>query len=311
MDFKDYYKILGVAKTATAAEIKKSYRKLAIKYHPDKNQNNKPAEEKFKEINEANEVLTNAEKRKKYDEVGADWKHYQQQSGTQDFDGFKQGNRNDGNQHHYGQGEQFNEENFSDFFENIFGARFGSNSKNKQRSFKGSDYNAALKISLEEAYTGTARQLSLDTQKLEMKIKPGIKDGQVLRLKGKGGKGINGGEDGDLFITVEVTEHPHYKRKEDDLYGAVQVELYTAMLGGQATINTLRNPVKMNISRETENGKLLRLKGMGMPKYDKENEYGDLYATVNITMPKNLSPKEMDLFKELSTIKNTSHAEPA
>lgn len=311
MDFKDYYKILGVSKTATADVIKKAYRKLAVKYHPDKNQQDKSAEEKFKEINEANEVLSDAEKRKKYDELGEDWKQYQQSGGKQGFDGFKQANRNSGNpSQQYRQDETFNEDNFSDFFENIFGGRFGGGAQSKQRSFKGRDYQAELIVSLEEAFSGTSRQLTLDTQKLQMKIKPGIKDGQVLRLKGKGSKGINGGEDGDLYITVRVTEHPLYKRKGDDLYCTVNVDFYTAVLGGPTIINTLRHPVKMTISKETDNGKLLRLKGMGMPVYDKENEYGDLYATVNITMPKNLSAKEIDLFNELSTIKNTTHAEP-
>ncbi|MEJ7828942.1 MAG: J domain-containing protein [Segetibacter sp.] len=306
MDFKDYYKILGVSKTATEDEIKKAYRKLAVTYHPDKNPNNKAVEEKFKEINEANEVISDPEKRKKYDELGEDWKHYQQSGGKQGFDGFKHGNG--GNHHQYSQGEQFNDQNFSDFFETIFGERFGG-SQSKQHSYKGQDYKAKLDISLEEAYSGTTRQLTLEVQKLEMKIKPGVKHGQVLRLKGKGSKGTNGGEDGDLYITVYVADHPHYKREGDDLYADIELDLYTAILGGQTLIKTLRNAVKMNITKETENGKMLRLKGMGMPKYGKENEYGDLYAAVNIIMPKNLSSKEVDLFRELSTIKNMSHAE--
>ncbi len=313
MDFKDYYKILGLAKTATADEIKKAYRKLAVKYHPDKNPNDKSAEEKFKEINEANEVLGNAEKRKKYDELGENWKYYQQsgQPGNQgqDFDWSKYTNRGGNNSHSYTTGEQFNGGDFSDFFENIFGGGFAGGKQSQQRTFNGRDYNAEMQVSLEEAYFGTTRQLELDTQKLQLKTKPGLKDGQVLRLKGKGGKGMNGGQDGDLYITVHVTEHPHYKRKEDDLYCDITVDLYTAILGGQTLIRTLHNPIKMNIGKETENGKVLRLKGMGMPKYGKENEYGDLYAKVNIKLPKDLSPKEIELFKELSTIKHTSHAE--
>lgn len=311
MDFKDYYKILGVSKTATADEIKKTYRKLAVKYHPDKNPNNKAAEDKFKEINEANEVLGNPEKRKKYDELGENWKHYQQQGGqqgAQDFDWSKYTQQGHGDQHQYS-GGQFHEGDFSDFFENIFGGRFSGGQQGRQRTFKGQDYNAEMQVSLEEAYSGTSRQLQLDKEKLQIKTKPGLKDGQVLRLKGKGGKGMNGGQDGDLYITVHVSEHPHYKRKEDDLYCDITVDLYTAMLGGQTLIRTLRNPIKMTISKETDNGKVLRLKGMGMPKYGKENEYGDLYAKVNVKLPNNLSPKEIELFKELSTIKNTSHAE--
>jgi curved DNA-binding protein len=307
MDYKDYYKILGVAKTANAEDIKKSYRKLAIKYHPDKNPNNTAAEEKFKEINEANEVLGDADKRKKYDDLGEDWK-YQQAAGQQGNNGYRQSNRNAGS-YQYAKSEQFDETNFSDFFENIFGGKYGGSSQGKSSAFKGQDYTAEVLISIEEAYSGTARLLDLEQQKLQLKIKPGIKDGQVLRLKGKGGNGINGGQNGDLNITIHVAEHPYYKRKEDDLYCDINVDLYTAVLGGQTFIKTLRSQIKVNISKETDSGKVIRIKGMGMPKYDKENEYGDLYAKINITMPKDLSPKETELFNELSTIKHTSHAE--
>jgi len=310
MDFKDYYKILGVDKTATADEIKKAYRKLAVKYHPDKNPNNKSAEEKFKEINEANEVLGNVEKRKKYDELGVNWNSYQQQGspqGAQDFDWSKWTNQGQSGQRQYSGGEQFSEGDFSDFFSNIFGGKF-SGGQGQKRTYKGQDYNAESEISLEEAYHGTARQLELDNQKLQLKFKPGIKDGQILRLKGKGGKGMNGGPDGDLYITVHVGEHPHFQRKGDDLYCDISIDLYIALLGGQTLIRTLRNPIKITVTKETENGKVLRLKGMGMPKYDKTNEFGDLYAKVNILLPKNLSEKETELFKELSNIKHTSHA---
>lgn len=312
MDFKDYYKILGIDKTATADEIKKAYRKLAIKYHPDKNPNDKSSEEKFKEINEANEVLGDVEKRKKYDELGENWKYYQQsgqqggQKQAQDFDWSKWANKEGGS---YQSGGQFQEGDFSDFFSTIFGESFAGSRQDRQRTFKGQDFNAEMQISLEEAYSGTTRQLELDNQKLQLKTKPGIKDGQLLRLKGKGGKGLNGGPDGNLYISVHVSEHPHFKRKDDDLYCDIEVDLYTAILGGQTLIRTLRNPIKMTINKETDNGKVLRLKGMGMPKYGKENEFGDLYAKVNVKLPKNISEKEMELFKVLSNIKQTSHAE--
>ena len=304
MDFKDYYKILGVEKTATADEIKKTFRKLALKYHPDKNPNDKAAEEKFKEISEANEVLSDAEKRKKYDELGENWNEKQ----AHDFDGYQRNNRGEGGPYQYTGGQQFDESNFSDFFENIFGGRPAGGKQRQARATKGQDYNAEMKITLEEAYTGTTRQIELHEQKLNLKIKPGIKDGQVLRLKGKGGKGQNGGHDGDVYITAHVAEHTLYKRKEDDLYCDITVDLYTAVLGGQTTINTLRNPIKMTIGKETDNGKVLRLKGMGMPRYDKENEFGDLYAKVNVGLPKNLSESEIELFNQLSAIKNPVHA---
>ena len=238
-------------------------------------------------------------KERKYDELGEDWKCYQQQGGRQDFDSFKHTKGNDRSQYQQASGEHF-----ADFFESFFGGR-SSRRQSRQRPQKGNDYNAQIKISLEDAFAGTTRQLTLDTQKLEMKIKPGIKDGQVLRLKGKGSKGFNGGADGDLYITIDVAEHAVYKRKEDDLYCNINVDLYTAILGGQTTINTLHRAIKMNIAKETDNGKVLRLKGMGMPKYDKPTEFGDLYATINITTPKNLSPKEIELFTALSNIKKT------
>lgn len=297
MEYKDYYKILGLTKVATAEEIKKAYRTLALKYHPDKNPDDKTSGSKFKEINEANGVLSDPEKRKKYDELGENWNSYQQPA--QGFSSQRNAN---------GGGGQFAESDFSDFFESVFGGRFSGGGQRKQAAQKGQDYNAEMLLSFEEAYSGATRQLELDKQKLQIKIKPGIKEGQALRLKGKGAKGINGGPDGDLYITAHVAENPKYIRKGDDLYCDIDVDLYTAVLGGQTVITTLSNPIKMTIAKETVNGKILRLKGMGMPKYDKENEAGDLYAKVNIIIPKNLSTKEIELFKELSTLKDTFHA---
>lgn len=305
MDFKDYYKILGIAKNATADDVKKAYRKLAIKYHPDKNQNNKQAEEKFKEINEANEVLSDPEKRKKYDELGENWQFHQQQStqkNAQDFDWSKWSNT--GQQR--GSGRQFDNEDFSDFFENIFGGNFRGG---QQQVYKGQDYQANAEISLEEAYAGSTRRLDLGDQKLQIRLKPGSRTGQVLRIKGKGGKGLNGGPAGDLYLTIHVLEHPNYTRKDDDLYCDLKVDLYTAILGGKALLRTLRGPIKLDIAKETQNGKVLRLKGMGMPKYDKPGDSGDLYAKINVLLPGKLSQKELDLFNELSNLKKNSHAE--
>lgn len=307
MDFKDYYKILNVPKTASAEEIKKAYRKLAIKYHPDKNPNDKKAEEIFKEVNEANEVLGNAEKRKKYDELGENWQYYQQGNyqGKEDAGwGTGAGGRRS-NSHQYSGGEKFNEGNFSDFFESIFGGSFG----NRQKEFKGQDHQAELVISLEDAYHGKMQLVELDNKKLQLKIKPGTKEGQILRMKGKGGKGHNAEQNGDLLITVHISEHSKYKRKENDLFCDISVDLYTAVLGGQIQVNTFRNPVKINLGRETQNGKVIRLKGLGMPLYNNPDEFGDLYAKVVIQLPKNLSSKEIELFKELSNIKHTNHAE--
>ena len=305
MEYKDYYKILGVERKASADEIKKAYRKLAVKYHPDKNPNNKAAEEKFKEMNEANDVLSDPEKRKKYDELGENWNQYQQQGGRQgDFDWSKWQNTGGGQRKTYSSDEDIfgNEGDFSDFFSNIFGGTQARGGRTQQPR-KGNDFEAELNISLEEAYTGTTRQLETDGEKLQIKIKPGVKEGQTLRLKGKGGQGMNNGLRGDVFLKVHVEVHPHFERKDDDLYCDIPVELYTAVLGGKALIRTLKGNIRIDIAKETESGKTLRLKGMGMPKFGKENEFGDLYAKVKITIPKNLSKEEIELFEKLSKIK--------
>jgi curved DNA-binding protein len=307
MDFKDYYKILGIAKTASADEVKKAYRKLAIKYHPDKNPNDKTAEEKFKEISEANEVLKDEKKRKEYDGLAEDYKNYQQSGGKQGFDGFSQGNRNQGNQRYQSRGnanQSYDEESFADFFSNLFGGQAGNTQGRKQQPSKGQDFNAEMEVSLEEAYMGTTRQVQLETQKLAMKIKPGVTEGQVLRLKGKGEKGENGAADGDLMITVHVAEHPIFKRKEHDLYCSIEIDLYTAILGGKTEIKTLKGKINISITKETVNGKVVRLKKMGMPIFNKPEEFGDLYATIAIKMPINLSEKEFELFNQLALLQN-------
>jgi curved DNA-binding protein len=303
MEFKDYYKILGVERKASADEIKKAYRKLAVKYHPDKNPGNKEAEENFKKINEANEVLSDPEKRKKYDELGSNYNNYQQSGGrAEDFDWSKWGNqRNGGGYQTYTSGEGFDGENFSDFFESIFGgSSFQQQGTRKPR--KGSDYNAETDISLEEAYSGTNRRMDVNGKVLQINIKPGVEEGQVLRLKDKGGPGANGGPRGDIYITLHIPEHPHYIRKQDDLYCDIQVDLYTALLGGKQLIRTLKGSMRIDIPAEGENGKVMRLKGLGMPVFNKPESFGDLYAKVKITLPKNLSAKEKELFNELSSI---------
>jgi len=289
MEFKDYYKILGVSKTATTEDIKKAYRKLAVKYHPDKNQGNKAAEEKFKEANEANDVLSDPEKRKKYDELGDNWKSYQGGGNPFPNQGFNTGSRQ-----RYSSRED-DDDRFSDFFEAIFGNRFGGG---RGRS-KGDDYKTNVTISLEEAYMGTARLLEVNGEKLQMKFKPGTADQHNLRIKGKGGPASNGGERGDIYVTVHISPHGYFERKGDDLYCEIAVDLYTAILGGKTTVNTLKGPIQINIPKETENGKVLRLKGLGMPVYANANDFGDIYAKVKLVLPKNLSKEEIDLFQQL------------
>lgn len=309
MDYKDYYKILGVEKTATIEQIKKAYRKLAIKYHPDKNPNDKKAEEKFKEINEANDVLSNEEKRKQYDELGENWQHYQQQGGNpNDYAQYARSRQSQGGG--YSGNFSGNEEQFSDFFESIFGkgaAGFG-NARHRTYGMDGNDMQAEASITLEEAFNGTSRQINLENQKLNLKIKPGITDGQVLRLRGKGGAGYNGGQNGDLLITIHILPNSRFERKGNDLYLDQPLDLYTAVLGGKIAVNTIDKTLNINIPEGTDSNKVFRLKGMGMPIYDKPTERGDAYVKVVITTPKNLSEEEKRLFRELINHKNHQHA---
>jgi curved DNA-binding protein len=291
MNYKDYYKILGVEKTASADEIKKAYRKLAVKYHPDKNQGDKKAEEKFKELNEAYEVLGDAGKRKKYDELGENWNSFQQGHSPYEDPGY----------HHSGSqfaGAESFGGNFSDFFESVFGGGFGG----RQSSRRGSDYSAEVELSLEEAYNGTQRLMNVNGEKLQMKFKPGVKDGQKLRIRGKGGKGSSNGERGDIYVGIRIAPHPHFERKENDLYCEAPINLYTLVLGGKATIHTLKGNIKIDIPKETDNGKTLRLKGMGMPVYGNEKTFGDLYAKVKAILPKELSKEEIELFQKLNKL---------
>lgn len=310
MQFKDYYSILGLTKSASADDIKRAYRKLAVKYHPDKNQGNKIAEEKFKEANEAYQVLSDSEKRKKYDELGENWKYSQQQgSGNEDFDWSKWTHTGGGRHYTFtGDANAFGGEGrFSDFFENIFGGGFSSG--RSRRPMKGQDYQGTIEVTLEDAFQGSQHQFELNGQKLQLKIKKGITDGQVLRLKNRGGEGVNGGPRGNLYITVMVSPHAYYERKGNDLYCTIHVDLYTAILGGKTIIQTLKGNITIDIPKETDNGRVFRLKGLGMPLYDKENEFGNLYAKVTINLPKNLSQHEIELFKELSKIRNKKYAE--
>lgn len=309
MDFKDYYKILGLDKKVSQEEIKKTYRKLAVKYHPDKNPGNKQAEEKFKEISEAYEVLSNIEKRKKYDEMGENWNAHKQNRGNEQggFDWSKWSNGNQGRSYSSEENPFGDEGQFSDFFETIFRNQSSRGGSRKSKT-KGDDFEAEIEITLEEVYSGTSRQLEVNNEKLNVKIKPGINDGQVLRIKEKGGQGLNGGTRGDIYMKIHVQPHSHFERKGDDVYCTVPVELYTAVLGGKALIHTLKGNIRIDIPKESDSGKVLRLKGLGLPKYGKEKEFGDLYAKIKVGIPKNLSPEEIELFKQLSEIRNKNYA---
>ena len=306
MTYKDYYKVLGVARTATTEEIKKAYRRLARRHHPDKNPGDKTAEEKFKEINEANEVLSDPEKRKKYDRFGVDWRHYQEAGGQEgQFDWSKFTARPEGEVHFEGGDvdEVLGSEGASDFFEALFGHGLGREKGTRTFKFRGHDVKAEMQVSLEEAYSGTTRLLKLNGQTIRVRVNPGIEDEQVLRLPGKGTVGVNGGESGDLYLTVRVAKHTEFRREGKDLYSDMSVGLYTAVLGGKVDVKTLKGKIRVDVAEETPNGKVLRLSGLGMPEYKTKNKFGDLYLKVSVQIPQNLTAKEFELFKELASLR--------
>lgn len=307
MTYKDYYKELGVAKTATPAEIKKAYRTLAKKYHPDRNSGDKTAEEKFKVISEANEVLSDPVKRKKYDQVGSDYQHYED-SGAQPggFDWSKYANAGGGQTNRgsaSGTDGMFGDENVSDLFETLFGQRSGQRRGRRSSVSKGQDFETETYMSLEEAYLGTARLFQHNGQTIRVTIKPGVADQQKLRIAGKGGAGMNGGANGDLYLTLKITPHPDFRRQENDLHRELPVELYTAVLGGKTEVKTFKGKITVNIPKGTPNGKELRLQGLGMPVFGKKNEFGNLYIKVNIVLPELLNDEETELFKKLAGLR--------
>jgi curved DNA-binding protein len=303
MEYKDYYKVLGVSKNASQDEIKKAYRKLAVKYHPDKNAANKEAENKFKEINEAHEVLSDPEKRKKYDQLGANWKHFSQEGYQGNpFGGFSgQG----GQTFHFegDLGDLFGgrgASGFSDFFQAFFGgggqgSPFGDFSQ--RTATKGHDYQAELQLTLEEAYFGTSRILNVEGEKLRIRTKPGAYHDQVLRIRGKGGKGSAG--NGDIIIKIKVQPHPVFTRNGNDLKTTHNISLYDAVLGGETIVKTINGQVKVKIPAGTQGDSIVRLKGKGMPIYDSPNRFGDLLVELKVEIPSKLTPRQKELFEEL------------
>lgn len=289
MSFIDYYSLLGVDKKASQDEIKKAYRKLARKFHPDLNPNDKEAEKKFKEINEANEVLSDPENRKKYDAYGKDWKHSEQ------FEQVKQRSRNS-------QSEGFNESQYSDFFESFFG---GSSTKSRSNSikFKGQDFNAELHLNLRDVYKTHQQVLTVNGKNIRLTIPAAVKNDQKIKITGKGGEGINGGPNGDLYITFKIKNDTEFKLVDDNLFSTVELDLYTALLGGDITIDTFDGKVKLKVKPETQNETKVKLAGKGFPVYKKDDVFGDLIITFQIKLPSNLTLKEKELFTELSKLR--------
>ena len=291
--FIDYYKVLGVDKKATEQEIKSAYRKLARKLHPDLNPNDKDAKKKFQEINEANEVLSDPEKRKKYDQYGENWKHAEEYQNAGQY----QGQPSDAGRQTFtwsqGEGE------FSDFFESLFGG-LGGTGRGRQTKYRGEDYSAELHLDLTDAFETHQRTLTLHGDKIRITIPAGIENDQTIKIAGHGGKGRNGGPNGDLYITFKIAGHPKFRRAGNNLYTTIDLDLYTAVLGGEITFDTLNGKVKLKVKPETQNGSKIKLRGKGFPVYKSKSEYGDLYITYMVQIPVDLTDRQRELFSELS-----------
>jgi len=315
MEYKDYYSILGVDRKAGQDEIKKAFRKLARKHHPDVNQGNKSSAEKFKEISEAYEVLSDPEKRRKYDELGAQWQHHQRAGGRPEGFNWNQWQSQPNQQYTYRtvSPEEFEqlfgtEGGYSDFFQNLFGEaarRQAGGSQGEQQFYyeshptKGRDIEHGMQVTLEEAYYGTRRMLEWeDGRKIDAKIPRGVKTGSRVRLKGQGAPGLGGGEPGDLYLMIEVLPDNRFQRNDDDLATTAPVDLFTLILGGKVSVSGIDRKVKLDIPPETRNGRLFRLRGLGMPKMKQPDHRGDLYVTVEAILPQNLKAGEKELVKQ-------------
>jgi len=296
MAFIDYYKTLGVSNNASEKEIKSAYRKLARKYHPDLNPDSKEAEKKFKSINEANEVLSDAEKRKKYDKYGKDWEHGEE---------YEKAKRQQQNAQRQSRQRTKTNDDYSDFFESMFGGAGSSFSRGQSPKYKGQDYNAELHLNLKDVYTSQQQILTVNDKKIRLKIPAGVHNGQTIKIKGKGGPGMNGGPNGDLYIKFIINNHTQFKREGDQLYMDLNLELYTAILGGEKTVETFTGKAKLKIKPETKSGTKVKLKGKGFPIYKKDGKFGDLIITYHIETPTNLSVKEKELFTELKNLRTS------
>lgn len=300
MEYRDYYKTLGVNKSANQDEIKSAYRKLAMQFHPDRNQGDASAEDKFKDINEAYQVLSDADARAKYDQLGSSYKDWKKHGGQGDFD-WNNWARQGGGSTQY---SSANNEAFSDFFSRIFGAGFGSgqdpfadlfsNGGAQQRQMPQLDQ--PVEITLHEAYTGTQRSFMIGNRHLTVKIPPGARTGTKVRVKG------GGPNNRDLYLVITVTNDKAFEREEDDLTRSVDVDLFTAVLGGSVKVKTMASAVELKIPAGTQPGSKIRLKGKGMPRLKAKGQFGDLFVVVQVNLPKHLNGKQKELFEELKAL---------
>lgn len=294
----DYYKILELDKNATEDQIKKAYRKLARKYHPDVNAGDKESERKFKEINEANEVLSNAENRAKYDSYGKDWKHADQIKNAQDQQRQQRAQSQQFGGNYDAGGEEMGGD-FSEYFESMFGNR----GRRQNIKYKGADQSAEMHLNLKDVYKSHQQILNINNKKVRLTIPAGVENGQEIRVAKQGGEGANGGPNGDLLIKFIITNNTPFKRDGKNLYLNVDLDLYIAMLGGEVTVPTMDGEVTLKVNAETQNGTKVKLKGKGFPIYKDENTKGDLYITYQIKIPTGLTDKEKSLIVELQKLR--------
>ena len=322
MEYKDYYQILGVPRTATQDDIKKAYRKLARQYHPDNNQGDRQAEAKFKEINEANEVLSDPQNRQKYDQLGSQWQQYQRMGGQPGGFDWNQWTARTQTYDAADLNDLFGDGGFSDFFTQIFGSMGGRGTprgaqtqrgptvRSTQRGpqpqrgpQRGLDYEQPVEIPLRDAYFGTTLTLQKDGQRLEVKVPAGVKTGSRIRVAGQGEAGRQGGAAGDLYLVVAVQSDAQFERDGDDLKTEAPVDLYTLILGGEAQVKTLGGQVSMKVPPETQPGRIIRLREQGMPSLRDPQLHGDLYVKVQARLPQHLSPEEKRLFEQLAKLR--------
>ncbi|MBN1202134.1 MAG: DnaJ domain-containing protein [Anaerolineae bacterium] len=309
MEYRDYYKVLGVDRDASDKEIQRAFRRLARQYHPDVNPGDKAAEEKFKEINEAYEVLGDKEKRKKYDQLGQSYQQWQRMGGQPGGFDWSQwmGGQPGGFRVEYAEPDMGAGDVFSEFFRHIFGGAGGAPRSGQRRwssqSMAGHDLEVVAQITLEDAYHSTTRTVQIGQRQLKVKIPAGAQTGTRVRLRGQGERGYAGGQPGNLYVIVKVLDHPVFDRDGDDLHLELKVPLYTAVLGGTLRVPTLEGDVSLQIRPGTQSGQTVRLRGKGMPRLQQHGVYGDLYAHILVQVPTNLSPHERELFEELSALR--------
>lgn len=319
MAFKDYYKILGVEKGASTEDIKKAYRKLAKQYHPDKNPGNKKAEEKFKEANEANDVLSDPDKRRRYDQFGENWEYMKEGGpggqaaggGPSSRGGFGRGGFGEaGGGNFFFDAHDFEDDSrYEDLLRSFFGRQFSGRGGGSAAAQKGEDLEAEVWITLEESFSGVTRVFDLEKSRHRLALRKGVKEGTQFRLRGKGQPGWMEGKNGDLIVTVRIMPHHRFVRSGNDLRCKHHLDLYTAVLGGKARVQTLHGDKMMTIPAGTQYGSTLRMRGMGMPDYENPNSFGDLLVEVVVDIPRQLSPEALELFKRLAELKHSGHAQ--